>query len=207
MVVATHVVYSSIESAKYPSMYWRITKRSDLFNHEHEQALVCERAKYMRNTGEKRKAFMVLVIACLEARWRRSDETWINASHPLCFSALWQRRKTYIERNGISGRVRMQARRRRIKLCFSGRIHEERTRDASVHSMPRIPDAAIRTAELAEKCSWKKRSLRLHEKASLSTDGSHEFWWISFPPAELSAGTTLICIMQFTCAHSFKIYT
>jgi len=40
--------------------YWRIIKRSDLFNHEHEQALARERAKYMRNTREKRKVFMVL---------------------------------------------------------------------------------------------------------------------------------------------------
>ena len=61
------------------------------------------------------------VIACLEARWRRSNETWINASHPLRFSVQWQRRKAYIERNGISERVRAQARRRRIKLCFPGR--------------------------------------------------------------------------------------
>ena len=63
MVIATHVVYSSTEREKYPYLlatYWRIIKRSDLFNHEHEQALARERAKYMRNTREKRKVFMVL---------------------------------------------------------------------------------------------------------------------------------------------------
>lgn len=114
------------------------------------------------------------------------------------------RRRARIEKNDVSGRVYTSTRGRRIKLCRS--FPGENTRRAASPSIQcrQFPTRRF-GLQLAEKCSCKKRSLRLREKAPLYPPAysDHEFWWILFSPAELSAGTTLICIMQFTCA----IYT
>lgn len=127
-----------------------------------------------------------------------------------------RRWRVRIEKNDVSGRVYTPARRRRIKLCrpFPGENtrRELRLRPFNASNSQRGDSGC----SSPEKCSCKKRSLRLREKAPLYPPAYSERPWIlmdPFSPAELSAGTTLICIMQFTCAiyararpHSFEIY-
>lgn len=113
------------------------------------------------------------------------------------------------EKRHLRTRAYASSERRRIKLCFPG----ENTRGTGarrvppVHSMPGIPVRGAISGLCGarpEKCSRKKRSLRLREKAPLypppaaamNFDGSF------FPPRSFSAGTTLICIMQFTRARA-----
>lgn len=146
----------------------------------------------------------------LEVRRRRSDETWINASRSLLLPPLAKReknaRRARIGKNDVSGRVYTSTRGRRIKLCRSFPGENTRRVASPVHWMPAIPDAAIQVATRRKMQLQEAVVALTRESSALSAGIYSERPWIlmdPFSPAELSAGTTLICIMQFTCA----IYT
>lgn len=79
---------------------------------------------------------------------------------------------------------------------------------SSVHSIPGIPGAAIQAAELAEK--YGRNVALTRESSAIHCRRPWILMDLSSPPpprGKLSPGTMPICIMQFTRAHSFKIYT
>lgn len=75
---------------------------------------------------------------------RRNMNKCISPAAILC--AATEKRGVHREKWHLSGRVHTPARRRWLKLCSPGRIREEWARGcASVHSMPGIPGATIRS--------------------------------------------------------------
>lgn len=103
---------------------------------------------------------------------------------------LWTR--VYVDTTTADKPLSPVPRRKYIQSCVS--VH---------HSMPAIPDAAIRVAARRKMQSQETVVALTRESSALSTGVYSERPWIlmdPLAPAELSAGTTLICIMQFTCA-------
>lgn len=144
-------------------------------------------------------------------RWRRNDETWINASRLLFFPT--KRRKK-------NARRRKAENAHREKWRLWTRVYvDTTTADKTLSPVPRRKYTELRlrppfNADNSRRgdsgCSSPKnvvarngRCAYARESSVLSTGIYSERPWIlmdPFSPAELSAGTTLICIMQFTCA-------